>query len=204
MGQRGLLFILSAPSGAGKSTLVKTVTKRYRRFAHSVSYTTRAPRPGEKQGKDYHFVDLNKFNDLLRKKALLEHENVHGSFYGTPKKKVRRLMDGGKHLLLAIDVKGAQRIARQFPRETVRIFILPPNAQSWMTRLKKRKEKDWKKRIQRAHFELKNLPHYDYCIINDSIKQAVADFMAIVRAEELRRLKDKINFKVAKRLAAAW
>ncbi|MEK6543162.1 MAG: guanylate kinase [Elusimicrobiota bacterium] len=189
MKKKGWLFILSAPSGAGKSTLARAIVQKHKDFVHSVSYTTRSPRPGEKQGIDYNFVSRAGFNSLIRAKALFEHELVHGQFYGTPKTAILRHLERGKNVILTIDVYGAMRIAKRFPQDTVLIFLLPPNKKAWIDRLRKRKEKDLALRLSRARAELHELTKYDYCVINDNIRHAVADFLAIARACELKRLK---------------
>ncbi|MBI4668068.1 MAG: guanylate kinase [Elusimicrobia bacterium] len=190
-GKQGLIFIISAPSGAGKTTLADSIIARDERFVHPVSYTTRAPRNGEKTGHDYRFVSPEQFMKLWGGGHFFERARVHGAWYATSKKDIRRCLDRGKYVLLTIDVQGAGAVARACPREAVRVFLLPPNRTAWLARLKKRGEKDFIRRTAHAEAEFKRLPCYDYCLVNDKLEKAADDFFAIVRAEELRRMKSE-------------
>ncbi len=187
MAKSGLLFILSAPSGAGKSTLAKSIVKTDRRFVLSVSYTTRPPRPYEVSGKDYYFVSKDKFEKLRAAGVFIETAHVHGAYYGTPKGPINRALSTGQYILLAIDVVGAKNIAKAYPKNTVGIFLLPPNAKVWLGRLKQRKEHNWKTRVRNAKHEMRAINFFNYKIVNDNLKDATADFFALARAEELKR-----------------
>ena len=193
MAKSGLLFILSAPSGAGKSTLAKSIVKKDKRFVLSVSYTTRLPRPYEVDGKDYHFVSENKFEKLREAGTFIETARVHGAYYGTPKKYIERMLSRGQYVLLAIDVVGAENIVKAHSKNTVSVFLLPPNAKVWIGRLKQRKESAWKTRVKNAKKEMQAINFFNYKIINDNLKDATADFFAIVRAEELKKQKPSLS-----------
>ncbi|MBI2071226.1 MAG: guanylate kinase [Elusimicrobia bacterium] len=200
--KKGLLFVLSAPSGAGKSTLARAIVYKDARFIHPVSYTTRPSRPGEKNGRDYHFVSREKFEEFWRQGRFWERTEAHGAFYGTPKEELERALSRGRYVLLAIDIKGARALAEAYPHDTVRIFLLPPTRNAWIARLKKRRESDMDRRIANADMELRELPRYDYVLINDELGRATNDFFAIVRAEELKRLKTNPKGWVAASLSA--
>lgn len=187
MAKRGLLFILSAPSGAGKSTIAKSVVKKDKRFVLSVSHTTRHPRLGEVNGKDYHFVSTQHFEKNKKLGLFVESARVHGAWYATPKKSLKRGLRQGRYTLLTIDVVGAKNVAAAYPKDTVKIFLMPPNLKKWVGRLKKRKESDLKTRLAHARKEFQAMGSYHYTIINDNLADAVNDFFAIVRAEELKR-----------------
>lgn len=193
MSKRGLLFILSAPSGVGKSTLAKSIVNKDGRFVLSISYTTRRPRPGELSGRDYFFVSKEQFRKCLNRGALVESALVHGSLYGTPRRFLEKSLRAGKHVILAIDVQGAHSIAKAYPKETVKIFLMPPNFKVWFKRLHQRKESDWLTRVRHAKEEIRHLKSYDYCLVNDHLKNTISDFLAIVRSEELKKQKLKVS-----------
>lgn len=182
--KEGMVFIISAPSGAGKSTLAKAVLSRDKRFAHPVSYTTRAARSGEQDGRDYHFVTQEKFQRLARQGQLLETAFVHGAWYAAPRREVERLLKQGFYVLFAIDIQGARSLAKIF-KQCVTIFLLPPDKATWLTRLRRRQEARWAERMAHGRFELTQMSQYDYCLVNDDLSGTVEDFLSIVRAEEL-------------------
>jgi guanylate kinase len=189
--QKGQLFIISAPSGSGKTTLCELLVKRMPRLARSVSLTTRLPRRGEKNGKDYVFVTEKKFREKIKRGSLLEWARNFGYYYGTPKDKVRKLLIGGKDVILAIDVKGAMKVKKLYPN-SIFIFILPPSMEELKKRLKKRRANDGaeiRTRIETAKKEISYLPMYDYSVINDSIKHAMAELGCIIKAER-RKIAD--------------
>ncbi|MBI4064661.1 MAG: guanylate kinase [Elusimicrobia bacterium] len=196
--RRGLIFIISAPSGVGKSTLARSIVTKNRRFAHPVSYTTREARPQEKNGKDYRFVTIGQFERLWQEGCFLERAVVHGAHYATSKQEVEKLLSRNKYALLTIDVQGARSVHGAYPEESVRVFLLPPSKKIWRQRLKTRGEKNLAQRMANAQAEINELPRFDYCLINDQFEATVKDFFTIVRAEELRRLKNNV-----KRLAIA-
>ena len=185
MKKKGQLFIISAPSGSGKTTLCELLVKRIPRLARSVSLTTRLPRRGEKNGKDYIFVTEKKFREKIKRGSLLEWARNFGYYYGTPKDKVRKLLAGGKDVILAIDVKGAMKV-RKLYLDSIFIFILPPSMEELKKRLKKRGANNGaeiRTRVEIAKKEISYLPMYNYSVINDSIKHAMAELGRIIKAE---------------------
>ncbi|MEW5951228.1 MAG: guanylate kinase [Elusimicrobia bacterium] len=179
--------VISAPSGGGKSAVKNYLLKTDKRFAFSVTCTTRAPRPGEKEGRDYYFVSESKFRSLIRKRALIEWAQVHGRLYGTPKKSVLSLLKKGKIPLMTIDVKGAESVKKIF-KDSVSIFLLPPSLKIMKKRLEKRGEnsEEISLRMKTAKKELKEAFSYDYLVINEDLKKAAEDICAVVEAEKLK------------------
>lgn len=183
----GRMFIVSAPSGAGKTTLVNRLLRRASGMVRSVSMTTRPPRPGERHGHDYYFVTRARFAAMRHRNGLLESAIVHGAHYGTPVAPVMRALRAGRDVLLSIDVQGAHQVVRRLP--CVRIFILPPSMTSLRHRLERRRTESpaqIRARLALARRELQAAPHYDYVVINDELRQAVAQLQAIVTAERCR------------------
>ena len=186
--KKGKLFIISAPSGSGKTTLCERLIKRIPNIVRSISLTTRPPRKGEKDSKDYLFVTKEEFKKEMINKRLLEWAINFGYYYGTPKDKVLGLLARGTDVILAIDVKGAMKIKRLYPKE-VFIFILPPSMSELKDRLKKRKTDNHlgvSKRIKVAKRELSYLSKYTYSIVNDNLKKATDKLEAIVIAERCK------------------
>lgn len=184
------IWIISGPSGSGKTTLCDALLKDPfwgRRLLKSVSYTTRPKRPGEVAGKDYVHISREKFLELLKRRAFLEHERIFGFYYGTPKKAVSDAAETGKGLILCIDVKGARTVRRFFKQKAVSIFILPPHLKALTQRLKARStesKKDIEKRLKRVKIELSSAREYDYCVVNDDLDDALARLKAIFMAKE--------------------
>lgn len=191
---RGLLIVISAGSGAGKSTLCRLLLKRRRNLAFSISATTRMPRPGEKEGKDYFFVSEAAFKAMRRRGELAEWAKVHGQHcYGTPRSYVDRVRAEGKDVLLDIDVQGALQVKRRYP-EAVLIFITTPSFADLGRRLRKRSsetEAQIHRRLADARRELKYLGDYDYNVVNDRIPLALKRLEAILDAESLKISKQK-------------
>ncbi|MBR2864903.1 MAG: guanylate kinase [Elusimicrobiaceae bacterium] len=193
-------IIISSPSGGGKTTVVERLLKKEKNLSRVVTATTRAPRTGEKNGKDYHFWTEKQFLSAVKKGQMLEWAQVHVNYYGIPKKSVDDLMKKGICPVLVIDVQGAKTIAAKYP-QAVKIFILPPSLQVLKERIAARKDntQNIEVRLKTAKKELKEIAHYDYVVLNDDLKKAVADTSAIVRAEQLktqRCLKDLKQSKV--------
>ena len=184
--RRGLLVVVSAGSGAGKSTLCRKLLRRRRNMAFSISVTTRLPRPGEKDGKDYFFVTEAAFKAMRRRGELAEWANVHGHvFYGTPRAFLEERLAGGKDVLLDIDVQGALQVRRRFP-EAVLIFISTPTFAELERRLRSRSsetEAQVRRRLADARRELKFRRFYDYNVVNDRIPQALKRLEAILDIE---------------------
>jgi guanylate kinase len=193
--RKGVIFIISAPSGAGKTTLVKKLLKLFPDIALSVSCTTRAPRPGEMAGRDYHFVGQKKFAGLRSRRGFAEWARVHGFFYGTPRAPLERRVANGRDVLLDIDVQGARKIKRQYP-DAVSIFVLPPSRRELEHRLARRgtdRKETIRKRLQNARREMREIMRYDYVVENRELRRAVEDAKSIVSAERMRvsRLKSR-------------
>lgn len=180
-------MVISAPSGGGKSSVRSGLLKLDRRFAFSVTCTTRPPRPGEKEGRDYYFVSAREFERLRISGRLLEWASVHGNLYGTPVKSVRELLAKGRIPIMTIDVKGAHSVKKIFP-ETVSVFLLPPDLKTLVRRLKKRGEapENIALRLATARKEIKAALGYDYLVINDKLGEAVREVAAIAGLEALR------------------
>ena len=188
--RRGLLLVLSSPSGAGKTTLSRRLLAADPNVIMSVSVTTRAPRPGEVDGKDYHFISQEEFARLRDRGELLEYAEVFGNFYGTPRRAVVEALQAGRDVLFDIDWQGTQQLAQAMEEDLVRIFILPPSAEELRDRLIGRAQDSAStvaKRMARAADEISHWPEYDYVIVNDHLDVASAEIEAIIRAERLRR-----------------
>lgn len=184
----GLLVVISAASGAGKSTLTKKLIAKRREAVFSISVTTRMPRPGEKDGRDYFFVTPAAFKAMRDRRELAEWATVHGQFYGTPKSFLMRQRQAGKDVLLDIDVQGALQVKKQFP-EAVLVFITTPTFAELERRLRGRcseGEAEIQRRLATARKELKSLDRYDYVVVNDQIPRALRQLETILEAEHLR------------------
>jgi len=185
-----LVYIISAPSGSGKSTLVNKLLKLVPALDFSISYTTRAPRGSEQNGKQYHFVSRKEFEQMIRADEFLEHADVFGNYYGTARRFLKEAEQKGHDLLLDIDVQGAEQIKAELP-DAVSIFVLPPDRKTLEWRLRKRSE-DAEEVIQRrlvtATQEISNYDKYNYILINDKLEESVESLQAIVMSERLRRL----------------
>ena len=183
----GCLFVLAAPSGAGKTSLVAALLQREPGIGLSVSYTTRAARPGETDGVHYHFVDEERFLDLKAKGEFLEHAFVHGYWYATSAAWLRDQVAHGRDVLLEIDWQGAAQVRRLIP-DAVHIFILPPSLSSLRERLEKRGQDSAQiimRRLEAAREEMRHWTEFDYVIMNQDFARAVDDLSAIVRAARL-------------------
>jgi len=184
----GTLFIVTAPSGAGKTTLVGGLLERDTLVKLSISYTTRAPRPGEVNGSHYHFVDVPTFRALRDKGEFLEWAEVHNNYYGTSKGWLDEQIRSGTDILLEIDWQGAQQVRKVFPK-AVGVFILPPSVEELERRLRGRgtdSEEVIARRVLGARGEMRHVAEFDYVIINEDLPTAVEDLVAVVRASRLR------------------
>ena len=183
------LYVVAAPSGGGKTSLIKALIENDHRVSLSVSYTTRAARPGEKNGVHYHFVDDPAFIGLIGKNAFLEHAEVYGHRYGTAREAVEIKLHAGFDVLLDIDWQGARQIRKTFPF-CRSIFILPPSLKTLRNRLAWRgqdSEEAIDRRMREAREEISHWSEFDYLIINDNFDQALADLQSIVRHRKLHR-----------------
>ena len=191
----GCLFVLAAPSGGGKTSLVKALLEREPGMRLSVSYTTRAPRPGEADGVDYHFVDEATFMALKDKGEFLEHAFVHGNWYATSAMWLAREVQDGHDVLLEIDWQGARQVRKLIPG-SVLIFILPPSLASLRERLTKRGQDSQEviaRRIDAAREEMRHCGEFDYVIMNQDFARAVDDLSVIVRAARLAASRQQVR-----------
>jgi guanylate kinase len=183
----GLLIVITAPSGAGKSSLIAAALKADPALRLSVSYTTRAPRPGEQDGREYHFVDEKTFLAMLERSEFLESAEVHGNRYGTSETAIHRELGEHHDLILEIDWQGAQQVRRLFP-DCIGIFILPPSIDELEKRMQKRGQDSAEviaRRMAVARDEISHSPEFDYAIINKDFAEASQDLVAIIRAARL-------------------
>ncbi len=184
----GHLYIVSAPSGAGKTTLVRMLLANDSGIRLSISYTTRAPRPGEQDGREYNFIDMGTFRAMVERGDFLEWAEVHGNCYGTSRPWIEAEMAVGRDVLLEIDWQGAQQVRRQFP-SAIGIFVLPPSAAELERRLTGRGTDSAEviaRRLAAARDEMRHVAEFDYVIINDELQLALADLLSVVRASRLR------------------
>ncbi|MBY0282634.1 MAG: guanylate kinase [Sphingomonas sp.] len=188
--RRGVLFVLSSPSGAGKSTIARMLLEAEPDLAMSVSATTRPIRPGEEDGKDYHFVSLDKFREMVANHEFLEWAHVFGQRYGTPKAQVDAMLEAGKDVLFDIDWQGAQQLFQIAGGDVVRVFILPPSMEELNDRLIRRATdapEVIEARMNRATAEVSHWDGYDYVLVNDDVDQCFRDVQTILAAERLKR-----------------
>ena len=188
--RRGLLLVMSSPSGAGKTTLSRKLLSSDANIAMSVSVTTRKPRTGEADGKDYYFITQQRFDEMVALGELLEWATVFGNSYGTPKKPVETALAKGQDVLFDIDWQGTQQLAQAMEDDLVRIFILPPSAEVLHDRLVGRNQDSSSvvaKRMAEAPREISHWPEYDYVVVNDDVENAQRQITAILTAERLRR-----------------
>ena len=191
MQRRGLLIILSSPSGAGKSTLARRLRVWDEGLIFSVSATTRAPRPGEVDGKDYHFLSENGFKTMVNDGNMLEHAHVFGNFYGSPRGPVQEAIDAGRDVLFDIDWQGAQQIRNSaLGQLTLSIFLLPPSIPELHRRLVERAQDDPEtisRRMQKSWDEISHWDGYDFVLVNDSLDHTETQLRSIITASRLRR-----------------
>ncbi len=184
---KGRLFVLSAPSGAGKSTLIERIRSVFPDMLYSISCTTRAPRPGEEEGVHYYFMDRNRFTGLADNCGLLEWKEVHGNLYGTPAEPVLKALDQGRHMILDLDVEGAQEVFRKVP-SSVGIFVTAPNMEELERRLRARgsdSEESIATRMVNAAKELQAARLFEYTVVNDDLDRAVEELGSIITKESL-------------------
>lgn len=185
--KKGLLFVLSAPAGTGKTTLVQMLTQEFSCIVESVSFTTRSPRPDEKEGIHYHFIGNTEFEEKIAANEFLEHVELYGYYYGTSKKWVQEQIDNGKHVILVIDTQGGLQMRNLL--HAIFIFLKPPSLNELRSRLIKRKTEDpavIEERLAWSKKEIEDGQHYDYLIVNDDLKIAYEVLKSIVIAEEHR------------------
>jgi guanylate kinase len=189
----GILYIISAPSGSGKSTLVNEMRKFVPNLEFSISFTTRAPRGSEQNGREYYFITRPEFEEMLARDEFLEYAKVFDNYYGTAKSVLEQAFRRGNDVLLDIDVQGERQVKKKMP-EAVSIFVLPPSRVELESRLRKRSisenvrsEETIRQRLDRARKEIENYPNYDYILVNDRLEQSVDQLQAIVLGERYKR-----------------
>ncbi|KQT50798.1 guanylate kinase [Aureimonas sp. Leaf454] len=188
--RRGLMLVLSSPSGAGKSTIAHNLLESDPRFSLSVSVTTRQRRGSEIEGRHYHFISVDEFEARRASDQLLEWAEVHGNFYGTPRKAAEAAMREGRDMLFDIDWQGARQLQEQARSDIVSIFILPPSMAELKNRLLRRNEDSGETiqmRLKNARVEIERWRDYDYVVVNYDLNQAFSEVQSIVEAERLRR-----------------
>jgi len=188
----GVVFIISAPSGSGKTTLTNELLKFVSQLKFSISYTTRAPRGSEQNGREYFFVTQEQFEKMIRENDFLEYANVFGNYYGTAKRFLDEAREHGEDLVLDIDVQGARQLKARIP-DAVSIFVLPPSREALERRLKNRSRAEGvrddevlERRLHMAAKEIENYSHYDYIVVNDQLEQSTDELKAIVISERQR------------------
>jgi guanylate kinase len=191
------IIIISGPSGCGKSTLIGMLLSEFPELQFSVSHTTRPPRPGEKDGRDYHFVSAERFERLAQEGRFAEWAEVHGRRYGTSWKEIRAKSAQGQTLVLDVDTQGARSIKRQFP-EAMGIFVVPPTLAALKKRLLLRQgklDREARQRLTAALKELRSYAMYDYVIVNDELPAALADLRCLYAAFRLQMLRQQDKIK---------
>ena len=188
--RRGLMLVLSSPSGAGKTTISRELLKRETNLVMSVSATTRSPRPGETEGRDYYFKGVGEFEAMIGRGEFLEHARVFDNLYGTPRGPVEAALKAGKDVLFDVDWQGTQKLKQSARADVASIFILPPSIAELEKRLRGRgqdMEDVIRKRMSRATDEMSRWAEYDYIVINADVESSVARVQSILAAERLRR-----------------
>ena len=197
---KGMMFVLSSPSGAGKTTLTKKIAENNSDFEISISHTTRKSRPNEINGKDYHFVSKEEFNNLVRGNSFFEYANIFDNYYGTLKKPVLELLSRGKHVLFDIDWQGTQQLKKIKNLSLVTFFILPPNIKVLKQRLLNRHERQEKlieKRMNKFNEEVSHWNEYNYVVINDDLNTCYDKILNIIISEKKGK-KLELNFNEIK------
>ena len=184
MRRKGILIVVSGFSGVGKGTLMKQLVHSYDNYALSVSMTTRQPRPGESDGKEYFFVSREVFEKTVAENGLIEYANYCGNYYGTPKEYVEKQLEKGKDVILEIEIQGALKVREQFPTALL-LFVMPPSAQELKKRLEGRGTETKEvidKRLKRATEEAEGIENYDFIVINDKLEECVKEMHGLILA----------------------
>lgn len=195
MSEQGILVVISGFSGAGKGTLLKAMMEKYHNYALSISATTRSPREGEQNGKEYFFVNWESFEKMIEEGQLIEYAQYVNNYYGTPRQYVFQQMADGKDVILEIEIQGALKIKEQFP-EALLLFVMPPNADELKRRLVGRGTESTEvieARLHRAEEEAAGIDSYDYILINDNLEQCVEDMHQLIQAQH-NRVSNNLDF----------
>lgn len=193
MKHKGILIVVSGFSGAGKGTLMKQLVHSYDNYALSVSMTTRNPRPGEEEGKEYFFVSREEFEEKISQDGLIEYASYCDNYYGTPREYVERQLEKGKDVILEIEIQGALKIKKKFPTALL-MFVMPPNAAELKKRLEGRgteSQEVIEKRLKRASEEAEGIEQYDYIVINDKLEECVEKMHSLVQAAHCAPLRNE-------------
>ena len=192
-GRRGLMLVISSPSGAGKTTLARMLMKEFEDVVLSVSATTRAPRPNEVDGVDYHFRSEAQFRDMIAKREFLEWAKVFDRYYGTPRADTVAQLEAGREVLFDVDWQGADALHDQMPNDCVSVFVLPPSIEALEARLRAREGSDDEmvaRRMRDAKAEILHWRRYDYCIVNDELETAYEKLRRVLLVERTKRLRE--------------
>ncbi|MEN6625016.1 MAG: guanylate kinase [Candidatus Sumerlaeia bacterium] len=195
--RRGMLYVISAPSGGGKSVVVQRLLASNPALTYSVSVTSRAPRPGEVDGREYHFVDRARFEQMIRDDVFYEWAEVHGNFYGTQESTVREALDRGRDVVLDIDIQGGMSVKWRSP-DAVLLFLMPPSTEVLEQRLRARKtdsEEQIRIRLENARREMDYWRFYDYVVVNDVLDQTVQSALNVIEAESHRARRLRLQEK---------
>ena len=194
MSEKGVLVILSSPSGAGKTSIARALVEENKNFLFSVSATTRKSRPGEVNGREYHFLTVNEFRERINDGQFLEHAKVFGNLYGTPLKPVMESINDGKDLIFDVDWQGGKQIrSSSLSKFVISIFILPPSIKALQERLMKRAQdssETVKDRMTKSIGEIMHWKEYDYVIVNNNFEQTLHEVKSIITSEKLRRVRN--------------
>ncbi len=193
MKRKGIIIVVSGFSGAGKGTIMKALTAKYDQYALSVSATTRNPREGEVNGREYFFITTEEFEKLIEENGLIEHAKYVSNYYGTPRKYVEEKLDQGIDVILEIEIQGALQIKKQYP-EAVLLFVMPPSAEVLEQRLRGRgteTEEVIRQRLSRANEEAVGIENYDYIVINDNLEDSVECVHQIIQAAHLAPMRNQ-------------
>lgn len=192
MRQQGILAVVSGFSGAGKGTIMKALLEKYENYSLSISATTRSPRPGEEDGREYFFLTEEQFEKLIREDALIEHARYVNHYYGTPKSYVETKLSEGQDVILEIEIQGALNVKRKYP-DALLVFIVPPTAEELKKRLTGRgteTEEVINKRLRRAFEESEGMDSYDYILVNDTVETCVEKLHELIQSQHLRTEKN--------------
>ncbi len=187
LNRKPFIIVLTAPSGTGKTTVVKGLLKLDPYLKYSISATTRLPRKGEEDGKDYYFLKREDFERWIEEGKLLEYTSLFGHYYGTPKDRVVKLLNQGYDVVMDLDIKGSDSIKRLYP-DAVDIFLSPPSSEELLNRLKKRgeREEELRRRLSRFKEEMETGTRFTYFVVNDNLDKTISDIITIIRAERLK------------------
>jgi guanylate kinase len=205
MNRRGIMFVVSSPSGAGKTTLTRNLVNADRNLTLSISVTTRPRRASEVDGVHYHFISKSIFSTMRRSGELLESANVHGNFYGTPRRPVEKALNAGNDVLFDIDWQGAKQLYEKMRADVVSVFVLPPSARELKSRLERRAEDSAdviRRRLRNAAKEIPHWAEYDYVLINRDLDKSFRDLRHILAAERAKRRGRARFVKATRRLLA--